>query len=51
MYIILEFSLAIASTSSTIGKVFSITNVQLTDDNNNFLNEIIKAVTVMKRHF
>jgi hypothetical protein len=51
IHIILEFSLAIPSTSAFIERVFSITNTICTDEKNSFFVETMKAVIVTKTHF
>jgi hypothetical protein len=51
IHIILEFSLAIPGTSTSVQRVFSITNALWTDEKNSFLVETIKAVIVTKTHF
>jgi hypothetical protein len=51
IHIILEFSLVIPGTSSSIERVLSITNALQTDEKNSFLIETVKAVIVTKTHF
>jgi hypothetical protein len=51
IHIILEFSLAIPSTSASTERVLSITNTVWTDEKNSFLVETIKTVKVTKTHF
>jgi hypothetical protein len=47
----LEFSLAIPGTSTSIERVFSITNALWTNEKNSFLVGTVKAVIVTKIHF
>jgi hypothetical protein len=47
----LEFSFAIAGTSTAVERVFSVTNALWTDEKSHFLVETIKAVIVTQKHF
>jgi hypothetical protein len=51
IHVILQFSLSIPGTSASIKRVFCITYVLWTDEENSFLVETIKSVIVTKTHF
>jgi len=49
--IILEYSMAIPGTNASMERVFSITNVLWTDENNRFIVDTIRSIIIVKQHF